>query len=360
MDPLPRPLLLAAEAPEDPGWGESLAKALEKGRLLRLRRGIYVPAELWFQCHPSQRYRLMMAATQHHLRSPIFCRESALVAHGLPLLTVPQRVHVRKSSASSVRTIRQPSLTGNLVPREFWKHALDSGATQGVGYSDALFRGFSTAGHAVPQGCEHAVEQQQLVLPSPSDPDERPHALTVRTEPLQLALVDTLSRLEFHHRLIPLEASLRQAGGRSSEHIDQLHQSAEQTLISARGQRRLEALLDCASPLSESPGESLARARFHQLGFEQPQQQISMSIDGASYRLDFLWETAGVVAEFDGWKKYDQGFTAAMRQENVREDAIRSTGLLIVRFYWEDLMEPGCRRLVRLLTRASVPRRAHR
>lgn len=371
MEPLTRPLMMATETPDDPGWGESLAKALGKGRLLRLRRGIYVPAALWFHCHPSQRYQLMLAAAHHHLRSPVFCRESALVAHGLPLLTVPQKVHVRKYSASSVRTISQPSLTGRLSSREFWTRALDHGATQGVSYSDALFRGFSTAGHSVPQGSvpkrtvpkgsapearEHPVEQRKLVLPSLDGSADGTHPLPVRTEPMQLALVDTLSRLDFEHGLVPLEAALRQAGARSSERIDQLHQSAEQTLVSARARRRVEQLLDFASPLSESPGESLARARFRQLGFEQPQLQVSISIDGATYRVDFLWETAGVVAEFDGWKKYDQGFTAAMQQEKAREDAIRSTGLLIVRFYWEDLMQPGCTRLVQLLTRARVPR----
>ncbi|GAA4832213.1 hypothetical protein [Garicola koreensis] len=91
MEPLTRPLMMATDTPGDPGWGESLAKALGKGRLLRLRRGIYVPAALWFRCHPSQRYQLMLAAAHHHLRSPVFCRESALVAHGLPLLTVPPK-----------------------------------------------------------------------------------------------------------------------------------------------------------------------------------------------------------------------------------------------------------------------------
>ncbi|GAA4832207.1 hypothetical protein [Garicola koreensis] len=239
-----------------------------------------------------------------------------------------------------------------------------------MSYSDALFRGFSTAGHSVPQGNvlkravpevsapearEHPVEQRKLVLPSLDGSADGTHTLPVHTEPLQLALVDTLSRLDFEHGLVPLEAALRQAGARSSERIDQLQHLAE-SLVSARARRRIEQLLDFASPLSESPGESLARARFRQLGFQQPQLQVSMSIDGATYRVDFLWEAAGVVAEFDGWKKYDQGFTAAMRQEKIREDAIRSTGLLIVRFYWEDLMQPDCTRLVQLLTRAGVPR----
>ena len=73
--------------------------------------------------------------------------------------------------------------------------------------------------------------------------------------------------------------------------------------------------------------------------------------------MDFLWEEAGVVGEFDGWKKYDgDGFAQSLKQEKIREDAIRSTGYVVVRFYWEDLMEPGCARLIRLLTRAGIPR----
>lgn len=356
MDSLTHPLMLADERPDDPRWGESLAKAVGKGSLLRLRRGIYVPAHLWFHCHPSQRYKLMLSATDHHLKRPVFCRESALVMHGLPLLTVPRYVHVRARSVGSVRTISQPSLTGKLSSSEFWQRAQNNGSAEGLEYSRSLFRGFSTAGHAVPAGYEDAAEQRRLVLPSCGDTGKYSPTLQARTEPLHLALVDTLSRMGFDHGLVPLEASLRQAGNRSPHHLDQLQQSADQTIDTKRGRRRIQKLLDFASPLSESPGESLARARFHQLGFEQPQLQVSMTIDSATYRVDFLWEEAGVVGEFDGWKKYDTEFTRSMKQEKIREDTIRSTGLLVIRFYWEDLMEPGCTRLVQLLTRTRVPR----
>jgi len=86
---------------------------------------------------------------------------------------------------------------------------------------------------------------------------------------------------------------------------------------------------------------------------------VWISVDGANYRVDFLWDDAEVVGEFDGWKKYQSADPQqSLKREKIRDDAIRSTGRLVTHFYWEDLMEPGCKRLVRLLTRAGVPRAA--
>lgn len=153
-----------------------------------------------------------------------------------------------------------------------------------------------------------------------------------------------------------LDSALRGGELRPPMQASELRDVAEYALGSQRLQRYFDNLLEFASPLAESPGESLARARFRELGFADPQLQTTMKIDGATYRLDFLWEEANVVGEFDGWQKYRTGFDQAMRQEKVREDAIRSIGRKVVRFYWEDLMEPECRRLMTLLTRAGVPR----
>src|SRR5699024_7425028 len=121
------------------------SKAVQRGRLLRLRRRVYVPTEVWVQSQPSQRYQLMIAATSLQLEDPVFCRESALQIHGLPLLDLPAAVHLRAASQATVRTNRQPPVTGRLSPADFWKRAQGNGTAEGLSFSAAPFRGFSTA-----------------------------------------------------------------------------------------------------------------------------------------------------------------------------------------------------------------------
>lgn len=355
MNSSTHPLLTAGPQLEGGHSAVTYSRAVQRGRLLRLRRGVYVPTDKWFHCHPSQRYRLMVAATSLQLEEPVFCRESALQIHGLPLLHLPTAVHLRAGSPGSVRTTRQPPLTGGLSPAEFWEQARAHDAVPGLHFSASGFRGFSTARHT-PSSRPGARPAVHRLLAGPLTSDEHPWAFRVRAEPLDFALVDTVPRMRVDAAVVTLDAALRADDGRIRTETTHLQQVAEEVISSRRMKNYFHGLLNFASPLSESVGESLARARFRQLGFQQPQLQVSMKVHGATYRVDFLWDGPGVVAEFDGWMKYDQGFTAAMRQEKVREDAIRSTGRSVIRFYWEDLMEPGCKRLVRLLDRAGVPR----
>lgn len=356
MDSSSHPLLTAGLHLDGTHSAFTYSRAVQRGRLLRLRRGVYIPTVTWFESHPSQRYQLMIAATGLQLGAPVFCRDSALQIHSLPLLHLPTAVHLRASSRATVRTTPQPPLTGRLSPAEFWDQAQSSGAAAGLRFSASGFRGFSTARHTPSPSPESTPEVQQL-LADPSPTGEHPRTFSVHTESMSFALVDTVPRMEFDAAIVTLDAALRGEGGRPPAETTHLQQMAETAIDSQRMRRYFQDLLDFASPLAESPGESLARARFHQLGFAQPRLQVGMSIDGSSYRVDFLWEGAGVVGEFDGWKKYESGNPRhSLQQEKIREDAIRSTGRSVFRFYWEDLMEPGCRRLVRLLNRAGVPR----
>ncbi len=53
-----------------------------------------------------------------------------------------------------------------------------------------------------------------------------------------------------------------------------------------------------------------------------------------------LWERWGVVGEFDGMGKYRFGSGQAgdiVAREKLREDAIRDTGLEVIRWVWADL-----------------------
>lgn len=199
-------------------------------------------------------------------------------------------------------------------------------------------------------------------MPTPGAPTEKQVHTEVNVEQLGASLTDTVPRLAFADAVVVLDAALRGSTSRPAVPAEYLNELAARSISSLRKQRYLRTLLSFASSLSESPGESLARVRCHELGFAPPTLQRTVRVDGRAYRVDFCWEEAGVVVEFDGWLKYRQKgstFDAVRQQEKIREDAIRSTGLTVVRIYWEDLMEPGCRRLVSALTRVGVPRTGH-
>ncbi|WP_150462877.1 hypothetical protein [Nesterenkonia ebinurensis] len=352
------PLQIACPREDGSHSSESLSVALRKGKMLRLRRGVYVPTEAWMKSFPSDRYRLAIAAESLQNPNAVFCRESALSIHDIPLLAVPAQVHLRVRNRGSVRTRPQISMTGSLSAAEFLRRAQQVAALERSQGSSRMLRGFATVRHLDSRGT-FGCEQQRLIIPAAGTQQDRDLRRLVYVEPLEGSLIDSAPRLPFAGAIVALDAALR--GGSCRPPVDPAHlgEMAQEQLNSQRKLRRFEDLLDFASPLSESPGESLARVRFHELGFAPPQLQVLVHVDGSTYRLDFCWEEVGVVIEFDGWLKYRQESStpdALFRQEKIREDAIRSTGRTVVRLYWEDLMEPGRRRLVRLLTRAGVPR----
>ncbi|WP_120004806.1 hypothetical protein [Nesterenkonia muleiensis] len=332
---------------------------IRQGRMVRLRRGVYLPADLWLTSRPSERYLFTIAAAGLQHPSSVFCRETSFAIHGLPLLALPQQVHIRANSRSAARRTRQSSLTGTLSAAEFLTRARRAGMIDhDAEYSPVLLRGFGSARH-LPLSVRESAETHSLALPVPESLQTARPCVEVNVEPLDCAVAGTIPRLPFGCAIVALDAALRGAAERPSLDPQHLYGIAEHSVRSKRRLRYFQHLLSFASPLPESAGESLARVRFYELGFSQPQLQVTLTVDGSSYRLDFEWEGTGVVGEFDGWMKYRQdnrGFDEARQQEKIREDAIRSTGRTVIRFYWEDLMEPGRRRLASLLTRAGVPR----
>lgn len=125
-----------------------------------------------------------------------------------------------------------------------------------------------------------------------------------------------------------------------------------------------EALTE-ASPLAESPGESVSRADMILLGFEPPElQRIFFDGDREVARTDFWWQSVGVAGEFDGDEKYKN---PEMRQGRNAEQVVidekwRAEALLdrpevnrVVR--WNYAMARDPLQLAERLIRAGVPRR---
>jgi very-short-patch-repair endonuclease len=78
-------------------------------------------------------------------------------------------------------------------------------------------------------------------------------------------------------------------------------------------------------------------------------------------RVDFCWEQARTIGEFDGKIKYgrvlrgEQSVEDVLYQEKLREDALRDLGWQVARWIWPDLFDAGviAARLRRAFDRAE-------
>lgn len=319
----------------------ALSRAVHSGELHRLRQGVFVRAEQWAQARLSQRHRAFTAAVGLTSASAVFCGRTALSLYGLPLLSWPQQVHCRTRHHSR------------------------------VGVSDA---GFFTVRTSFPlkhaslsrQEAQLRLRRADLALPYMNVPVpgvslEDGSRIEVRVEPLPSVLVDTLPRLSRQEAIVVLDAALTGKYDYGVRVTDRDLHTAE-SFLSPGHTAAWRQLRDFADARSESPGESRSRVLFDELGFEAPQLQVELHLAGVGrVRVDFWWE--GLVCEFDGMIKYTRQFTDrdaedVVKQEKLREDALRMHGYRVVRITWSDLDDPQT--LGRKLLLAGAPHRATR
>ncbi|MFF1528123.1 type IV toxin-antitoxin system AbiEi family antitoxin domain-containing protein [Cellulomonas sp. NPDC058312] len=270
---------------------DQLRAAVRAGAVQRVRRGVYGPgargasgrgrAEADAEVH-----RVRVAAAALALRDPVFSHRSAAAVWGLPLLG-PWPTHVEVTSRTAgggrSRTGVRRHACADPVPRVEVEGVLVTDLARTVvdlARSEGLASALVAADHAVR---EHPVGRAEL------------------------------------------ERELRSAG-------------------SGRGVRSARLVVALTDGRSESPGESLSRARMYQLGIQPPELQHRLADSrGPIGRVDFWWPAAGVVGEFDGRTKYRAGAVGdplppeeRVWREKRREDRIRALGLRVARWTWAD------------------------
>ncbi|AZG48236.1 hypothetical protein [Gordonia insulae] len=137
-----------------------------------------------------------------------------------------------------------------------------------------------------------------------------------------------------------------------------MYEIAEQVehLRRHHGIAMLRSALASANGLSESIGETVSRLVLGDNPLiPSPDLQVAIPLDVDGTRMtargDFGWRDVDgvlrVVGEFDGRIKYHRSNPFGDRlpeeviyEEKVREDAIRATGPLVVRWTWSDSMRP--------------------
>lgn len=318
--------------------GERASRKTAGGELVRLARGVYLPRRIWTDAPPWKRYEMAIAAKAHSHPGAVFRREAALVLWRLPLLRTPREITLRALGRS----------TAGRVP------AAERGGVEGFD----LCR--SAAGPMAP-----STLTSSGILPAVRGPEQG-----YRVEELIPVLTDTVPRMSRAAGVVVLDAVLagerrpgspgspvQQAGGLAR---GLLHLHAEQMRVKRHRRLFLEAL-EFADHRSESAGESLLRVIMADLGFPAPALQSRIETRGRRYWVDFDFEEAGVVVEFDGLGKYRGGgvqaagaeAAEAVIREKQREDDIRSTGRRVLRFVWADCRRPE--RIEAALLRAGVP-----
>jgi hypothetical protein len=285
------------------------------GRLVRLRRGSYVPTAVWLDAAPHERFAMAVAAYARTHPGALFCGETALFLHGLPVVKTPLFIDV----------------------------AIPSTTKLGVRPNTFAVRGKSEEARRAGQTVPPPVRRHQHVSTE---------AVTVgpyRTVPLIAALTEILATGRFARALTVADGLLHRWG--ADELLEAPDVAASIARIPQRNRReRAELIATLARRGAESPGESVSRALMHLFGFPEPiLQKAHWDSEGLIGRTDFAWDVgAEPVGEFDGWGKYfRQELTGGedprdiIRREKRRENRLLALGHAVLRWDWADLERPA-------------------
>jgi hypothetical protein len=286
----------------------ALRRSVRAGVLRRISTGAYVAADRWDGRSPEERHLLLARAALRATKTDlVLSHTTAAVVHGAPIWDLPlDVVHVTRRD-------------GRLGRRE-------AGIVQ----------------HAGHLGPGDSLELDGVAV----------------TRPARTAL-DLTTLTDVMHALPVLDDFL----GRDLTTRQELMSTAE-TMRHWPGMLSSQVAVRLADGRAESPGESLARYRFRQLGLPAPELQYEVRDQAGRLlgRVDFAWPALGIFIEFDGRAKYDglrrlhESAVDVVLREKRREEAIcEATGWICLRIVWADLFHPE--RILERFRRA-VERRA--
>lgn len=334
-----------------------LRREVDRGRMLRLRRGIYLPTEVWLAAPPWIRFRISAASVAARSPEVIFCRETALALSGVPLRRSPDRVHIRTGYDSRLGVAKPHSMTGGASAATQQRACDDWAALNQQKRPDAraVFNGFPLSRHRsrvgfrrmrFNEGWENPMADSERALSATAPMAEAPYELAlrditvgdsdtrfsggglseevrVRVEPLDAALADVVPMMTFADAVIVLDAVLarQQKGSPLQTWPQRIDMARVDAWVgaghSARAHMRWLLAREFADEAAESVGESYSRVVIHESGFEAPALQVWFDgVAGGDFapggppergrgiRVDFYWERLGIVGEFDGRVKY--------------------------------------------------------
>ena len=254
------------------------------GRLVRVRRGVLASASSWSALKPWERYLSRVYAVAMIYPEIVFTHESAAAILGLPIFGEPKEVHALDTHHATARVsggIRLHTTTADRVLSDI-------------------------GGILVTSVADVAIDLARF-----------------RHRAIGLAVADAALRSDPLLTVAELVA-------------------ANESRPSSRGRRVARWALHRASPLAETPLESVSRAAIEWLGFAEPELQREFRTGDRTDRCDMWWREARIVGEADGDVKYDgtlQPSAAAIRREKDRDRRLRHHVEGIGHWGWADVAD---------------------
>lgn len=292
----------------DDDAGRALRRGVERGALVRVRRGVFVETPIWSRLSGQERLLLRVLALAITAPTrPVFSHWSAGVLQRLPV--------VRRAT-----DLIDLAVGGN-------RNRTVAGARV----------------HRLPLRAEEVVEVDGLLCTS-----------------LARTAIDIAADTAFEEAVVLADAAPARLG-RSGK--DLLREALERS-GRRRGGARADRVVEFADGRSGSPGESISRVRMHRAGFIAPDLQVRIETDGHVDVGDFGWEEVAAIGEFDGELKYREEryrkgrtIAAVVIDEKNRENRMRRSRPRFARWDWTDLVQ---RRLEGILRQAGIPKRDDR
>lgn len=189
----------------------------------------------------------------------------------------------------------------------------------------------------------------------------RASQMDIAVTDIDQTIADCLVDASFVEGLIIADSALHEQL-LSKEH---LIEAVNKLGLNRRGVVTARRVARCADGLSESGGESKARALIIERGWQVPELQVELFDPvepGRPYRVDYLWRVGDrlIIGEFDGFVKSEQAaeegkLAKAQFDERQRESRLSMLdNCKIVRLCWDDLKD--LTKLDRKLKVAGVPR----
>lgn len=321
-------LILSSDATRIGQDPRLLAKRAQRGELIRVRRGAYVPAQLWSALNDRQRHGLLAAAlVQSSLKIPVFTMKTAALLWGLGVVGVPEQLQAATGDSRGGRSKHG-------VQRSLG--SLDRGVCELGGFrvTDKIRTTIDLAGTLKFAEALAVVDSSRRGQPSCSE-----------------------AKATDWDKETPWGPAVEE-----NNLID-----ATSNFASSSRQLRVAKIIEFSSAKSESVGESMSRANMILQRFPLPQLQASFTLkSGKTARTDFWWPELDLVGEFDGQGKYlrnrlrgGKTIQQVVMEEKARENALRALGLTVVRWDWGEMMNP--RAFAKILTDGGLePVRAGR
>ena len=288
--------------------GESdrtLAEGRRAGVIVRLRRGMYTPADIYEARDDAGKHLLHARAALAAQRGPVaLAGASAAALQGFAL---------HKQDLSVVHILR-----------------LDEGASR---------RKALTNHHVVVKEVDPELGQYDGIL---------------AVSPAR-AVWEVACRSSMEAGVVTADSALRKSPGLAAN-LEEL----EERFAYFPGSRQGRLTVRFADGRSESPGESVTRVQFHRYGIPIPDLQHDVVDDRGALigTSDFYWEDCRHLGEFDGKIKYQkllrpgESPSDCVFREKRREDAMRAGLHGMTRFTWSMVMPDSARQTMTALAYA--------